>query len=203
MRQAGAVTRYRERLAPPPSWWLGAASFAVVWGWLVLVVGGPLAAVVAVVLVALATGALLWRHAVAVEVGPEGVRAGRAHLDVRHVGPVTALDAAGMHEWLNRTPDARAWLLLRSYVPGGVRLVVDDPTDPTPYWLISSRRPAELAAALDVSRGAEPTDGTPEGQEQAAEARLGTTGPAPDPGPTDGTTDDTSETREGVHGDEA
>jgi hypothetical protein len=33
-------------------------------------------------------------------------------------------------------------------VPGGVRVDVADDDDPTPYWLVSSRRPAALAAAL-------------------------------------------------------
>ncbi|MGI9207623.1 MAG: DUF3093 family protein, partial [Rhodococcus sp. (in: high G+C Gram-positive bacteria)] len=34
-------------------------------------------------------------------------------------------------------------------------VVLDDPDDPTPYWLISTRRPAELLEALgcDVSTG--------------------------------------------------
>ena len=29
-----------------------------------------------------------------------------------------------------------------------VLIVLDDPEDPTPYWLVSTRRPAELAALL-------------------------------------------------------
>jgi hypothetical protein len=45
--------------------------------------------------------------------------------------------------------DARAWLLLRGWIPGVVRVEVDDPQDPTPYWLVSSRRPETLAQALE------------------------------------------------------
>ena len=44
--------------------------------------------------------------------------------------------------------DARAWLLLRGWISPVVRIQLDDPSDPTPYWLVSSRRPEELAAAL-------------------------------------------------------
>ena len=29
-----------------------------------------------------------------------------------------------------------------------VRVPVEDPADPAPYWLVSSRRPDQLAAAL-------------------------------------------------------
>jgi hypothetical protein len=44
--------------------------------------------------------------------------------------------------------DARAYLVLRGYCGGAVKVEVDDPGDPTPYWLVSSRRPLQLAAAL-------------------------------------------------------
>jgi hypothetical protein len=33
-------------------------------------------------------------------------------------------------------------------VASAVEITLDDPADPVPYWLISSRRPDELAAAL-------------------------------------------------------
>ena len=44
--------------------------------------------------------------------------------------------------------DARAHLVLRPYVASAVEITLDDPADPVPYWLVSSRRPQELAAAL-------------------------------------------------------
>jgi hypothetical protein len=44
--------------------------------------------------------------------------------------------------------DARAWLLLRGWIPGVVRVELDDPADPTPYWLVSTRNPDALAQAL-------------------------------------------------------
>ena len=37
---------------------------------------------------------------------------------------------------------------LRPYLSRAVRIGIDDPADPTPYWLVSSRRPDRLAAAL-------------------------------------------------------
>jgi hypothetical protein len=44
--------------------------------------------------------------------------------------------------------DARAYLMLRGWIPGVARITLDDPTDPTPYWLVSTRDPEGLAAAL-------------------------------------------------------
>jgi len=48
--------------------------------------------------------------------------------------------------------DARAYLCLRGWIAAGVRVPVLDPRDPAPYWLVSSRRPAELAEALRLAR---------------------------------------------------
>jgi hypothetical protein len=39
--------------------------------------------------------------------------------------------------------------LLRAYLKRSVRVEVTDPADPTPYWLVSSRHPEQLAKALD------------------------------------------------------
>ncbi|MCB1279909.1 MAG: DUF3093 domain-containing protein, partial [Salinibacterium sp.] len=47
-----------------------------------------------------------------------------------------------------RNLDARAWLLIRGWVGPVVKVENTDPDDPTPYWLVSSRKPEELASAL-------------------------------------------------------
>ena len=52
------------------------------------------------------------------------------------------------HRLAGRDADARAYLLLRPYLRRAVRIAIDDPADPTPYWLVSTRRPTRLAAAL-------------------------------------------------------
>jgi hypothetical protein len=44
--------------------------------------------------------------------------------------------------------DARAYLLLRPYLKRTVRVTVRDDRDPAPYWLVSSRHPEALAAAV-------------------------------------------------------
>ena len=50
--------------------------------------------------------------------------------------------------------DARAYLLLRPYLKRAVRVEIADPADPTPYWLVATRHPETLAAALGVPCGA-------------------------------------------------
>ncbi len=48
--------------------------------------------------------------------------------------------------------DARAWLLIRGWVQPVVRIPVEDPSDRAPYWILSTRHPQELAAAINRSR---------------------------------------------------
>jgi hypothetical protein len=50
--------------------------------------------------------------------------------------------------------DARAYTMFRGWVDPVLRVAVTDPDDPVPYWLVSTRRPEELRAALEAERGA-------------------------------------------------
>jgi len=36
----------------------------------------------------------------------------------------------------------------RPWIGGAVQVLLDDPADPTPYWVVSTRHPVELAEAL-------------------------------------------------------
>ena len=65
---------------------------------------------------------------------------------------MTALDADGVRRQAGVEADARAYLLLRPYLKRGVRVDIADPADPTPYWLVSSRRPDALVSALEAGR---------------------------------------------------
>jgi len=71
---------------------------------------------------------------------------------VRHLGEVSALDAESLRQLAGREADARAYLLLRPYLSHGVRLDVADPADPAPYWLVGSRHPVQLVAAIEAAR---------------------------------------------------
>ena len=66
-------------------------------------------------------------------------------------GAVAALDADQTRLVSGRDADARAYLLLRPYLNRAVRVEITDPADPTPYWLVSSRHPEALAAALGAA----------------------------------------------------
>lgn len=72
--------------------------------------------------------------------------AGRAAIPLEQLGVASAVPREQRREAL---ADARAWKVVRAWIPGGVSVVVTDADDPAPYWYVSSRRPTELAAALN------------------------------------------------------
>jgi Protein of unknown function (DUF3093) len=88
-----------------------------------------------------------------VEVAGGTLRAGAAHIPLALVGAVEVLDAEQMRQALGPALDARAFLCLRGWIATGVRFTLTDPADPTPYWLVSSRRPDQLAEAVSPGRG--------------------------------------------------
>lgn len=142
-----------ERLWPSGSVWLGLAVTAGFSG----VVALPFGLVPAVVtggVVLLLLGGLLVVGAPTVGVRDDEFVAARAHVPVRLVGTVTALDAAAMRQAYGPQLDARAYLCLRGWVRAGLRLELVDPQDPTPYWLVSCRRPQQLADAVEARRTA-------------------------------------------------
>ncbi|HWM34974.1 MAG TPA: DUF3093 domain-containing protein [Pseudolysinimonas sp.] len=140
-------TTYRERLWPAP-WVFIATALVIPASLLVFLPISPQAGVVvAIVLYAAIVGVLLGTTAT-IEVGAEGLRAGRARIERRFVGAATASTGADANAERGTRLDARAWMLVRGWIPGVVRIEITDPEDPTPYWLVSSRRPDELAAAL-------------------------------------------------------
>jgi len=148
---------YDERLSVPLRWWVQ-GTMLVASLWLAVLVALPTSAVWAVTgTAALALVAGLWSYGGARVRVDEGVlRAGPAHIELRHLGEATALDTEAARRVAGPEADARAYLLLRPYLKQAVRVRVMDPADPTPYWLIGTRRPDELASALDPARSPRP-----------------------------------------------
>ena len=78
--------------------------------------------------------------------------AGRISVPISALGKASELGKEELTKALGPKADPRAQLMIRGYVPGGVKIEVADPEDPTPYLLISSRNPEKLAVALDAHR---------------------------------------------------
>lgn len=146
---------YEERLAPTPIYWVlpllaatfGAAALAPV--------DTLLAAAAGVVAGGAATVALA-RTSTRIAVLDEELHVGVAHVPLALVSGVDVLDPARARLALGPELDARAFVCTRPWVRDAVRIHLDDPADPTPYWLVATRNPAALTEAV-TSRG--PSDG--------------------------------------------
>ncbi|PWV84715.1 Protein of unknown function [Prauserella marina] len=87
---------------------------------------------------------------------------GDAHLPLRFAGDVEVIGKQDKRKALGPELDPAAFVAHRGWVPSLVRIRLTDPEDPTPYWLVSTRRPERLAALVrDAAPGrpAEHEDG--------------------------------------------
>ena len=149
MREAS----YEERLTAPLAWWLVGVGFVVVVWWIfVLATPQWLAWTAAAVALALVAGLVGHYGSARLAVVDGVLRAGRAHIPLALCGAAEPLDREQTRRAGGAEADARAYLLLRPYIPTAVRVTIDDPKDPVPYWLLSSRQPERLAAAVRAGR---------------------------------------------------
>jgi Protein of unknown function (DUF3093) len=144
-----APPRYRERLRL--SWWSWLPAlmidaivaieftlgFATIPTWL------PFA-----VLIPLTVAGLIWTSRISVTVTDDELQIDDARLPLSVIADVVALDARGKREALGVASNPLAFVIQRPWIGPAVQVLLDDPADPTPYWLISSRQPIELATAL-------------------------------------------------------
>ncbi len=141
---------YAERLAVPLRWW-ALATMLLASMLLAFLVALPASVAFAAAggLAAVTVAVLAGYGAATVVVGDGHLVAGRARIPVTALAGPEALGHDATRRALGPDADARAYLLVRPYVRGSVRVKVVDPDDPTPYWLVSTRHPGPLAAAID------------------------------------------------------
>ena len=138
---------YRERLFPAP--WIYLATALVIPASLLVFL--PISLPAGIAVAAGLYGAILIVLLVTtptIEVTADRFRAGKAQIPREFIGSAEAFQGAEATAQRGVELDARAWLLLRGWIPGLVKVQITDPGDPTPYWLVASRRPEDLAKAL-------------------------------------------------------
>ncbi|MBB2990210.1 hypothetical protein FHR72_001678 [Mycolicibacterium iranicum] len=152
-RATAQTVRYRERLWVPLWWWLPGLGLAALIAlevnqgipalptWLPYAVLLPVAAVVL-----LALGRTELR--VVSSGGDTELWVGEAHLPVSVVTRSAEVPRSAKSAALGRQLDPAAYVVHKGWVGPMVLLVLDDPEDPTPYWLISAKHPDRVLAAL-------------------------------------------------------
>lgn len=153
---------YRERLLVPVSYWLlavpvvvslGAEAYFFVDGIIPPLVIGLLAVIVVVFLVH-------W-SAATIEVTGGVLRADSATLALSEVSQALALDERQAALLRGPKGNPAAHLLLRPYLKRAVYIGLADPGEGVPYWLVATRHPEKLAAAIGAGLrpdGLEPDD---------------------------------------------
>jgi hypothetical protein len=105
-----------------------------------------------VILTLVAAAALTWLGRIDVRVVASGgeteLWVGRAHLPMSVIARTAEVPRTAKSAALGRQLDPAAYVVHRPWIGSLVLIVLDDADDPTPYWLISSRRPDRLLAAL-------------------------------------------------------
>ncbi|MEO6115095.1 MAG: DUF3093 domain-containing protein [Pseudolysinimonas sp.] len=138
---------YRERLWPA-AWVFVATALVIPASLLVFLPISTTAGIVCAIVLYAAIVVTLLATAPLVEVDDALFVAGRARLPRTVVAGVTPFSGSDATAQRGTQLDARAWLLIRGWIPGLVKVQLDDPSDPTPYWLVSTRHPEQLTAAL-------------------------------------------------------
>ena len=139
---------FRERLTVPLMWWVLASLFALS---VLLAVGaylGPVWGIGTALATVMVATAIFISAAVVISIDAREIRIGRASIEHAYIASSQALAAEEARQRAGVGADARAHLVLRPYVRTAVEITLDDPDDPVPYWLVSTRRPQQLAEAL-------------------------------------------------------
>jgi hypothetical protein len=83
-----------------------------------------------------------------IQISESELRIDKAHIERKYLGKVTVLDSDAMKLLRTRDANPAAYLAIKFWAAKGVKIEITDPRDPTPYWLITSKRGEELAASL-------------------------------------------------------
>jgi hypothetical protein len=146
---------YRERLSAPPSWWVVGMASMLTFGaivWTGFDVGVTIVVFAALILIT-AAFLLNWGRAfIEVTSGELRVGPGADALPLSAVGEVRPLDEAQARALRGPRADPRAYTLIRPYLRYAVYVEVTGPDTGHPYWLLGTRWPDELAAAIESAR---------------------------------------------------
>jgi hypothetical protein len=73
-----------------------------------------------------------------------------ARIPLVHLGAGVVLDRESLRRQAGPMADRDAFLVSRPWLHSAVRVMVTDPDDDTPYWIVGTRHPERLLAALGV-----------------------------------------------------
>ena len=165
-RQARRPAGYVERLRTPWWWYPAGVAVAALLGLEVAVVlpGWTAWAPIAILLLA-ALLVVRWLSSGTVSIDGTTLRAGVRSVPVAEIDLAIDLSPTELRRLVGRHGDPLAFTYIRSWVGPGVQLVLrpkpagpepghEEPRLAEPYWVVSTRHPDRLLAALQAARAA-------------------------------------------------
>jgi hypothetical protein len=147
------VTGYREPLRTPWWWYVVAAGVASLLAAEFHVAGLRLTDWIPFgTLIPLSLILVWWLGHSTLEIRDDELHIRGAHLPLRYVSGAVALDAVTLRRVVGREGDPASFVSIRPWIGPGVQLWLDDPDDPAPYWIVSTRRPQRVVEMLREAR---------------------------------------------------
>lgn len=143
-----ASVTYEERIPVPWLWWLCALGLLTTLALAVFAYVDPWVGVLFTLFTGAALVVLLLSYTQRIRVADGVLLVGRNRLEAQYIGEVRALVGAEAQRALGPGADQRNFLITRPFVRDLVRVGIDDPADPHPAWLVSTRRAEDLAENL-------------------------------------------------------
>ncbi|MCO8182991.1 MAG: DUF3093 domain-containing protein [Tropheryma whipplei] len=75
-------------------------------------------------------------------------RAGHVEIPIKYIGTCRVINRKDVHDELGLRLHPRSFKMTRGWVKDLVKISIIDPEDPTPYWIVSSRKPQKLVDAI-------------------------------------------------------
>jgi hypothetical protein len=149
-----ASPSFDERLSVPWTWW-PAVLMIVTFGIFEIAAGFTYHVYIPVTifLVGFFVVPLVLAGRLRVRVQEGKLTAGKDELSLTTITSITPLDREATRLRLGPQADPAAHLVVRGWVGPAVMLRLSNP-HPVPYWVVSSRRPDDLAAAIKNERAA-------------------------------------------------
>jgi hypothetical protein len=116
--------------------------------WMALAPINPDLGLVVGLLFTAVTVALRFVIAKRILVDDANIKLGQATIPLKFVGKATSIAKEDQFFARGALAHPQAFLLLKSGLPGLVRIEMKDPNDPTPYLLVSTRKGEQLIQAL-------------------------------------------------------
>jgi hypothetical protein len=149
MPSSNSNSEFAERINWPIWLWL---FLAIMIASLYLTFWAPLGNLIAAIVCSLTSIILIYtsrKSALEIVVINNWLYVGNAKIECKHIKKVIALEKADFLALRGQHADPAAFNATRFWVSTGVKVELKDKNDPTPYWLIATRKPKRLKAVLD------------------------------------------------------